>query len=138
MSSNPTIRFHSGDCSPYDLGHGLAAVGPGWWRMVRDVFDRAGRGQFEVHQVRQSHCLLDVIVRHPEGVDRADEIREHYRSRSARICDVCGGPAVPAAELIPRPTRTHCTTCARRWVELIDERSLWIERAGVWLPGRGL
>lgn len=42
MSSSPPIRFHPRDDSPWDLGHGLAAVGPGWWPMVREAFGHHG------------------------------------------------------------------------------------------------
>lgn len=129
----PEIRRHPGGDTPRDLAHAYAAVGPGWWPLVRGAFADAAGGAIE--RVRQKHGWLDVAVRHPAGRHAGQEVRERYRALSQRVCEACGGPAVPTVERIPRPTRTHCETCEERWDELLgDERALWIDRAGCWLP----
>lgn len=137
ISTDPQIRFHSRDGTPWDLGHGLAAVGPGWWPLVRAAFAEAETEGAIVAQVRQKACVLDVLVHpHPRGYEAAAEIRVGYQRLSACVCEACGGPAVPVADRPTRETRTHCDPCAARWAELRwDERALWMERAGgAWLP----
>jgi hypothetical protein len=108
------IRFHPDD-TPWDVGHGRAAVGPGWWGLVEQAFAEVDATGATVFRVRQKYCLLNILVRSPEGMAHSQALRARYQRRSARVCEVCGGPAVPVAERIPRPTRTHCAGCERRW-----------------------
>jgi hypothetical protein len=76
---DPTIRFHPLDDSPWDLGHGLAAVGPGWWPLVREVFALAATDpRAVVTLVRQKHCWLKILIWHPTGWDWAE-----YTARGA-------------------------------------------------------
>ena len=135
---NSRIRFHPRDDETlWDLGHGLAAVGPGWWPLVKHAFRRAEEMGAEIYDVRQKIAYLRISIdvrKEHGGREESSRLQEQYRLRSSRICEVCGGPAVPVEERIPRPTRTHCDDCHERYMELPDERSLWMERAGVWLP----
>lgn len=131
--SDPELRFHPRDDSPFYLGHGLAAVGPGWWALVRLAFAEVEARGCVVERVRQKLCLLDVLARQIGGAEESLALRDRFLERSRYVCEVCGGPA-PAA-VMPRDTRTHCSTCASRWQELgWGERALWMEHAGVWLP----
>lgn len=137
----PEIRFHSRrDASPYDLGHALAEVGPGWWPLLRQAYaDVARTPGAMVMLVRQKVCFLDILVVGLGGNPQSKAFRQRYRRLSARVCEVCGGPAVPVTERIPRPTRTHCDVCAAQWRTEHDgdERRLWMEHAGRWLPEWG-
>lgn len=137
MTDEPRIRRHPSPWeSPWDLGHGLAAVGPGWWPLVRAAFLEAEEWpEASVTMVRQKHCLLDILVG-PCPREFSQGLRRRYREASRTICEACGAPAEPA--VMPRNTRTHCERCKNRLRELEwDERSLWMEHAGVWLPEWG-
>lgn len=131
-NSEPPIRRHPRDDSPWDLGHALEAVGPGWWPLLRDAFAEVEAADGEVIQVRQKLGYLDISARSKTGW--MTDLRDRYVNRSRVVCEVCGDPSIPVEELLPRPTRTHCETCAERWSVLRDERKLWMEAAGVWLP----
>lgn len=127
-----SLRWHSRDGSPWDLGHALVAVGPGWWHLVREAWAEVEANGGEVTQVRQKVGFLDISARGPAGW--LEDVRNRYIARSRTVCEVCGNDAVPVDEVVPRPTRTHCDRCAKRWDELGDERALWMEAARVWLP----
>jgi hypothetical protein len=134
MNREPLIRRHPGDDSAWDLGHAYQAVGPGWWPLLRQAFAEIEAAGGEVTQVRQKIGHLDISARCKTGW--LEELRDRYVNRSRVLCEVCGGRALPVEEQLPRPTRTHCNRCAERWAELGDERQLWMEESGVWLPER--
>ena len=132
MNREPPIRRHPRDGSAWDLGHAFQAVGPGWWPLLRQALAEVEAAGGEVTKVKQKFGHLHISARSETGwmVDLLDR----YLNASRVVCEVCGGPAVPAEEVLPRPTRTQCDRCAERWAELRSERELWMEAAGVWLP----
>ena len=101
---------------------------------MREVCEWSEQTGATVYKIRQKACYLDVLVLMTGNRQVTQEIRQRYRQRSARICKVCGGPAVPVEQRIPRPTRTHCGRCEQRWKELGEKRALWMEHARIWLP----
>lgn len=108
----------------------MQAVGPGWWDLLRDAFAEAEARNSVVYGVEQKFGTLRVTARGPSGW--LTELEARCEAASAITCEVCGGPATTSRG----PTiRTHCQDCAQRWRDLHwDERELWMEAAGIWLP----
>ncbi len=143
--TEPMIRWHPRDGSPWDLGQAMAEVGPGWWPLLRDAVGEVEDCGGTVIRVRQKISLLDIHAKCP-GWTTDDQVafRRRFQRASANICEACGGLVAPTAQVEevgggvfvhPRRWRAHCDACSARLRELgCDERALWMDRSGRWLP----
>ncbi len=146
--TDPILRWHPRDGSPWDLGQAMCEVGPGWWPLLRDAFGEVEERGGIVTGVRQKGALLDVHAKCPGwSTDDQLALRRRYRRASASVCEACGGSLNEAAEVQdggdgvfvrPRRWRTHCGACSARLKGLgYNERALWMDRSGRWLPEWG-
>lgn len=108
----------------------MQAVGPGWWDLLAEAFAEVEKAHGRVYDLTQKAGTLRIRARGPGGW--LGELAARYEAASATVCEVCGGPATTNSG----PTlRTHCPECAARWKALeFDDRALWMNVAGRWLP----
>lgn len=102
--------------TPDGIGRSIAraCVSPGWWPLIRSLFDRA---DIVVHQCHEEdgRLILDAIVLEGEGSYSVEPMLQRIRDLAARTCGCCGGRQAGAYRgHVDGPTRVVCSTCRQR------------------------
>jgi hypothetical protein len=117
----------------------MAAVGPGWWALLRPVYDATEAAGVDFSDVRQKVGFLEIRLpahrEHPEIWALCLAALQASRS----CCESCGVavPTVPRGRMV---WRNHCPACTSQLQAIREsgdrrcERARWMHHAGIRLP----
>lgn len=109
----PPVPAH---LTPHGIGRSIAraCVSPGWWPLIRSLFDS---GDIVVHQCHEEdgRLVLDATLLEGEGSFSVEPMLQRIRDLAVRTCGCCGARQAAAYRgHVDGPTRVVCSTCRQR------------------------